>query len=161
MGRCAVTRFLIAGCVGLALASAAAAQNKPIARADYVKVVDGHFNGADTNHDGQLTRAEVAAQQQRDLERAKAQLDQRLTSEFTRLDTNRDGKLSLPEFLAGVPPVKTAESADQMIARLDANHDGKISADEFRNPELAKFNRVDANHDGIVTPQEQQAASKR
>ena len=156
-------RFQILACVTVAISTVASAQAapKPIARADYIKVVDGRFNGADTNHDGQLTRAEVLGQQQRDLEKAKAQLNQRLTTEFSRLDTNRDGKLTLAEFLAGVPPVKTAESVDQMIARYDANHDGKISADEFRNPEVAKFNRVDANHDGIVTPQEQQAASKR
>ena len=156
-------RLLTIGLAGIALTSAATAQNaqKPISRADYMSVLDKRFNTADTNHDGQVTKAEAAAQMQRDSANAKSQLDQKFTAEFNRLDTNRDGKLSLQEFLGGVPGVKASESPDQMIARLDSNHDGKISAAEFRTPELAKFNRVDANHDGIVTPQEIQAANGR
>ena len=56
-----MTRFLIIGCVGTALASAGVAQTapKPIPRAQYQQLVDGHFSGADTNHDGVLTRAEL------------------------------------------------------------------------------------------------------
>ena len=156
-----MTRFQILACAAVGLTAAASAQVKPISRADYLKVVDNRFNGADSNHDGQVTRAEALAQQQRDLEGARTQLNAKFTTEFNRLDTNHDGKLSLQEFLAGIPAMKTAESPDQMIARLDANHDGKISAQEFRAPEMAKFDRVDANHDGIVTPQEQQAAGRK
>jgi Ca2+-binding EF-hand superfamily protein len=158
-----VTRFLVIGCAGAALASVAAAQTapKPITRAQYQQVVDNRFNKADINHDGQVTKPEAVAQQQRDLDAAKTQLNQKFTVEFNRLDTNRDGKLNLQEFLAGVPVIKSTETADQMIARLDTNRDGKISAEEFRAPEMAKFNRVDANHDGIVTPQEQQAAGRK
>lgn len=153
-------RILTLGLAGAALASAANGQNaqKPISRTDYMSVVDKRFNSADTNHDGQVTKAEADAQMQRDTDNAKSQLNQKFTAEFNKLDTNRDGKLSLQEFLAGVPGVKPNEVPDQLIARLDTNHDGKISAAEFRTPELAKFNKVDANHDGIVTPQEIQAA---
>src|SRR5438270_1734174 len=73
LGRLTVTRIEILACVAVALSSAAAAQNapKPVARTDYLKVVDGHFNGADTNHDGFISRAELVAQQQRDLDAAK------------------------------------------------------------------------------------------
>jgi Ca2+-binding EF-hand superfamily protein len=63
--------------------------------------------------------------------------------------------------MAAAPPLRTAESPEQMIARLDSNHDGKVSADEFRAPELAKFNRIDANHDGVVSPDEIKAAASR
>jgi Ca2+-binding EF-hand superfamily protein len=155
-----MTRLQILACLGIALGTAAAAQNapKPVSRADFIKTGDSQFSGADTNHDGFMSRAELAAQQQRDLDRAKANLNQQFTAKFSQLDTNHDGKLSVQEFIGGVPQLKVADPADQMLARLDANHDGKISAEEFRNSRLAAFNRMDANHDGIVTPQEIQAA---
>jgi Ca2+-binding EF-hand superfamily protein len=144
------------------MASAADAQSapKPIARADYVKTLDTRFNTIDANHDGKISKEELAAEQQRELQRAKAAIANQLQAKFKQLDTNKDGQLSVQEFMAAAPPIRTNESSDQMIARLDTNHDGKISADEFRAPELAKFNRVDANHDGVVTPAEQAAARK-
>jgi len=158
-----VTRFHILACAAMAVSAAASAQTapKPIARADYIKTVDDHFNGADTNHDGFVSRAELIAQQQRDLDAAKGRINQQLTAKFNQLDTNHDGKLTLQEFLGATPPLKVNETPDQMLARLDANHDGKISAAEFRDPELAKFNRIDTNHDGVVTVQELQAAAAR
>ena len=92
---------------------------------------------------------------------AKAKITKDLQDAFKRLDTNHDGKLTLEEFMATAPAVRTAETSDQILRRLDANHDGKMSAEEWRSPELAKFNKVDANHDGIVTPAEIQAANKK
>ena len=155
-----MTRLPILACLGIALGTAAAAQNapKPITRADYHNTVNGHFSGADTNHDGFISKAELQAQQQRDLEGAKNRINQQIAAKFAQLDTNHDGKLSLQEFLGAAPALKVGETVDQMIARLDANHDGKISSAEYRGPEENKFNKVDANHDGIVTPQEIQAA---
>jgi hypothetical protein len=154
-------RLLFLACATLAFGAAAnaqAQQQKPIARADYVRTVETRFNMLDTNHDGKISKEELAAEQQRELQRAKANIAGKLQDSFKRLDTNKDGQLNLQEFMAAAPPIHASESAEQMIARLDANHDGKISTDEFRAPELAKFNRVDANHDGTVTPQEIQAA---
>src|SRR5438270_10969123 len=100
-GRPTVTRFQILASAGVALSVAATAQTapKPVARADYVKSVDAHFNGADTNHDGFLSKAELAAQAERDLATAKTRLNQTLTAKFQQLDTNQDGKLTLQEFL--------------------------------------------------------------
>jgi TolA-binding protein len=155
-----VTRFLILSLTGLALGSAAAAQNapKPVSRADYVKIVNTRFSTMDTNHDGNISKDELAAQQQRDLAQARARIEQQLRDAFKRLDTNKDGALSLPEFLASTPAIKTNETPDQVLRLLDSNHDGKVSPEELRAPELAKFNKVDANHDGIVTPEEMKAA---
>jgi hypothetical protein len=145
----------------LSLASAAVAQPKPVARADYMKNVDTRFGTMDTNHDGKLSKTEVAAEQQRELQQAKARIGQQLQAKFKQLDTNKDGQLSQQEFMAASPPLRASETPEQMVARFDSNHDGAIGGDEFRTPELAKFNRVDANHDGIVTPAEIQAANKK
>jgi hypothetical protein len=155
-----VKRNLILASAGLALGSAGTAQNapKPIPRAEYLKTVDGHFAAADANHDGFLSKPEMVAQLQRDLDTAKSKVNQEITARFNQLDTNHDGKLTLQEFMALTPALRSTETPEQILARLDANHDGKISAEEFRAPELAKFNKVDANHDGIVTPEELKAA---
>ena len=152
-----MTRLLILAVLA-ATAVPAVAQQKPLSRGDYQKTIDNHFNGADANHDGFLSKAELDAQRQREMDQTKANIAKQLQDAFKRLDTNHDGKLTLEEFMATAPTIKTTETSEQMIARLDTNHDGKISAEEFRAPELAKFNRVDANHDGVVTPQEIQAA---
>lgn len=132
----------------------AQATGKPVSRADVINNLNSRFNAIDTNHDGKLTRDEVAAGQQRDLAKAKAEVAQKWREQFAKLDTNKDGKLSLDEFMAGVPGIRAQETPDQMIQRYDTNHDGKISADEFRAPQLATFQKADLNHDGVVTPDE-------
>ena len=134
---------------------------KPVSRADYLKSVDVRFNNMDTNHDGKVTKDELGAELQRELQQASAGIGRQLEAKFHQLDTNKDGQLSLREFMAAAPALHANESPDQMLQQLDANHDGKITVDEFRSPEIAKFNRLDANHDGVVTPAEIQAASVR
>jgi Ca2+-binding EF-hand superfamily protein len=147
----------------LAPASIALAQAAPkaVSRADFVKSVDTRFNAMDTNHDGVVTRAELAAELQKELDSARAQMTQKLRQQFQQLDTNKDGQLSFAEFSALTGGIRSAETPEQKLQQLDTNHDGKISAEEYRAPELAKFNKVDANHDGIVTPAEMQAASRK
>lgn len=132
---------------------------KPISRADYLKTVDNRFSALDSNHDGKVTKDELAAEQQREIQRAKAQIAQQMQAKFKQVDTNKDGKLSLQEFLAATPALRATENPDQLLQRLDANHDGKVTVDEFRAPELATFSRVDSNHDGVVTPDEVKAAA--
>jgi lipopolysaccharide biosynthesis regulator YciM len=156
-----VTKSLILTLAAMTLSSAAAAQPapKPISRADYINLLNSRFNTVDSNHDGNVTRDELAAQQQRDLAQERATIQAKLRDAFKQLDTNKDGALSLAEFLASAPGIKTTQTPEQLLQGLDANHDGKVSADEFRAPQLAKFNRVDANHDGVVSPEEQRAAS--
>jgi Ca2+-binding EF-hand superfamily protein len=156
---------LLLASAAAALGSAALAQSapapKPIARADYLKTVDGHFASMDANHDGVVTKAELTAEQQRELQQTKARIEQQLRLRFSQLDTNKDGQLTIQEFLAIAPPLHTAENPDQALQRLDTNHDGKVSAAEFRAPEIAKFSKVDANHDGVVTPDEIKAAAAK
>jgi Ca2+-binding EF-hand superfamily protein len=155
--------LLLVTAAALVFASPALAQQngKPVSRADLIKTLDARFSSIDTNHDGKISRDEVAAAQARDVEQAKAQLTKRWQDTFKRLDTNKDGVLSLQEFMASMPPVHPTVTPDQILQQLDTNHDGKISADEFRAPDLARFQKADLNHDGIVTPEEAAAAAKK
>jgi len=152
------TLFLATAAAVLPLTAAAAAQApqqpKPVNRTDYIKAVDAHFNQLDANHDGKVTKEELAAELQRELQMATTRIAQQLQAKFKQMDTNHDGQLSLQEFMAVQPGLHPNETPEQMMQRLDLNHDGKLTADEFRAPEIAKFNRIDANHDGVVTPDE-------
>ena len=154
-------RFTIAAAMLVVIASTAAAQNapKPVSRTDYVKNLDNNFARIDTNHDGSISAAELATEQQRELVLAKNALQQQAQARFKQLDTNKDGQLSPAEFAAVAPTIRTSQTPQQALQALDSNHDGKLSADEFRAPQLAKFNKADANHDGTVTPAEAQAAA--
>ena len=151
-------KLLIFG-LAAAVSVPAIAQQQAISRADYIKQIDATFARIDTNHDGVISASEMAAEQQRELQQAKAAIEQQMRAKFNQLDTNRDGQLSFQEFMAAAPPVRTNESPDQVMHALDTNHDGKISAEEFRAPRIAKFNQLDTNHDGVVTPAEMQAAA--
>lgn len=154
-------RHVFLAAVALVAASQAPAQQaKPVTRSEFLNNVMARFNVIDANHDGKITRDEIIAAQQRDLRQANAKLRQSLEAKFRQLDTNHDGKLSLEEFLAAAPPVRSAQTPDQILQQLDANHDGKISLDEFRAPQLAAFNEADTNHDGIVSPAEAQAYAR-
>ena len=139
----------------------AAQAPKPVAKADFTKAVDGRFSALDTNKDGFVDKAEIAAAQAKVMQAAAAQQQQRLENDFKKLDTNKDNQLSLAEFKAVAPPIRNTESADQTLAKLDSNKDGKISAQEFRAPQLAAFDKADANKDGTITPQEAQAARRQ
>ena len=145
-----------------ALASAAFGQAntaKPISRAQLVKSVDTRFGSIDSNHDGKITKPELAAAQQRDLQAGNQKLRQQMQIKFKQLDTNKDGQLSQAEFLVVVPTLRPNETPDQLLSKLDANKNGSVSNDEFRAPDLAKFTRIDANRDGVATVDEMRRAA--
>lgn len=136
----------------------AAGAQKPMTRQEFIANVQARFNAMDTNHDGVLDAAEVAAAQQKEIAEANAVERQRAEAEFARLDTNHDGQLSKAEFMAAVPSVKPNQTPQQIIGSFDTNKDGKISAQEYEARPLASFDRIDTNHDGVISPQELQAA---
>jgi Ca2+-binding EF-hand superfamily protein len=95
----------------------------------------------------------------KELQQVQATIRARLQAQFKALDTNKDGQLSLQEFYAAAPSVRTNETPADILQKLDANHDGKLSAAEFKAPRLQQFDRVDLNHDGTVTPDEERRAN--
>lgn len=134
---------------------------KPMTKAEFTANIDARFAAVDANKDGSLSSAEIAAVQQKALQQAAVNQQQRIEAEFKKLDTNKDNQLSLAEFKAAAPPVRASETPAQMITQLDTNKDGKVSAAEYRAIPMSNFERMDTNKDGIVTPQEVEAARKR
>jgi len=99
------------------------------------------FKTHDRNGDGYITYDEVMSYE---------------LKLFKRLDKNGDGKLSLREFIAGVPQDQPDEIQRyyRRFAAMDANHDCFVTPDE-----MAKFYRFllttsDTNGDGYVSLQE-------
>jgi hypothetical protein len=128
---------------------------QPIPRAAVIKSRDDAFKKIDTNGDGSLSAAELAASDA-------AVLRARLQAEFTQTDTNKDGQLSQAEYLARAPLASALmPNAQKAVANFDKNKDGKITADEFRGPQLAAFDKLDTNHDGSLSVAERQAAAPK
>lgn len=94
------------------------------------------FEGADTDHDGRISRAEFAAARDR---------------QFDRLDRNHDGVVSRDDFsrLMRFRPEAGAR-LDRWIAAADANHDGKVTRAELHAAPMRMFDLADTNHDGFV-----------
>jgi Ca2+-binding EF-hand superfamily protein len=123
------------------------------------KELDATFKQVDTNGDGVLSQAELAAAEAKGIQNRVAALRSRMDAEFSKLDTNHDGQLSKAEFMAAAPQgPTTAPNGADALAALDKNHDGKVSLDEFRASRLAIFDKLDTNHDGTISTAEREAA---
>ncbi len=159
--------MIVAGTAALAQkkppsAQASSAQGaQPVTRNAYGGMIETNFARMDGNHDGSVTKAELASEQQREVDLVKSRLTQQMLAKFKQLDTNKDGQLTFQEFAAATPPIKTAETTDQMLQSLDSNRDGKITLAEYRAIQLAKFDKADSNHDGTVTPAEARASQQK
>lgn len=100
-----------------------------------------YFNRLDQQKKGSFTLADM----------------QRIESkDFKRTDENHDGKLSLEEYVYGIP-----EDREDVIKRYtrrfqlsDENQDGYVSMDEYMLFCVRVVNLADVNKDGMVTKEE-------
>jgi hypothetical protein len=97
------------------------------------------FAGADSDHDGRISRAEFVAAR---------------NARFVELDRNRDGVISAADFprLAAFATAKA--KLDALMTGEDANHDGMVTREELANAPTTLFDMVDTNHDGFVDQSE-------
>lgn len=152
----------------------------PLTRAQAEARAREVFRAADVNHDGVVTREEVAAGRQAMRTQLRAEM-------FETIDADHNGAISRDEFTTsragamagtkhrgsalagestqdnmGVRPGKGMRGMNAMrgamLMRADANHDGKLTEAEAVAGTDTVFDRADANHDGTVTPEERQAA---
>jgi hypothetical protein len=131
----------------------AAPPAQPIARAQFLTVMDQEFGKMDADKDGKLSRAEVEA-----FQRAVAVADaaSRNRALFAQLDADRNGQVSPTEFLKLTVPA--AIDAAPMFRQYDPNHDGAITIVEHRAVKLARFDAIDTDKDGVASLAEQRAA---
>jgi len=164
---------VVAGAAGLMFAAAAMAapQGKParldpnasVSRSDTLAMMNQRFDRIDTNADGMIDPAEMAAHRETmKTWRAKRQTAQAATrAEGAAAEANEAATAARREAWAKF--AKAREEARRARGQLgfamrDADGDGLISRDEFTAPALRRFDRADADGDGVVTPAERAAA---
>jgi len=76
--------------------------------------------------------------------------------EFKRIDADHDGKLSLEEYLYGIPSDRpdVLRRFTRRFELTDRNHDGFVSYDEYMQFCARVVELADTNKDGIVTKAE-------
>jgi Ca2+-binding EF-hand superfamily protein len=114
-------------------------------RSDVAAHVARMFKPLDLNHDGFLTRDEIAASQAQFNARTAKSTPKREARMFDRLDTNHDGQITEAE----------ADAAREIRAKAR----GKQAKPAGRHSSPALFARADSNKDGIVTRAEFEAAA--
>jgi len=141
------------------------------------------FKGLDTNHDGFVTKSEIAALQAEFDERTAKSAPKRATRLFNRLDADRDGKITMAE-VASTPSAKaragktTRRPGSALFAGADGNKDGVITRAEFdaatasgkiklhhsamRGSQIARlFDSTDAGKQGRISLEEAKQAELR
>ena len=155
-------------------------------RSDVPAHVDRTFKQLDLNHDGIITRDELAASKAQFDERMDKSAPKRAAKLFDRLDTNHDGKIARAEIAARraarstahgkAPKAGSRAPGSALFERADSNKDGTITRPEFdaavaggkiklrhanmRGSAIARlFDAADVNRDGRVSLQEAQQAA--
>ena len=97
------------------------------------------FTGADSNHDGRISRAEFLAAR---------------NARFVELDRNRDGVISAADFPRLTAVAAAKAKMDALITGADANRDGRVKREELANAPTTMFDMADTNHDEFVDQSE-------
>jgi Ca2+-binding EF-hand superfamily protein len=97
----------------------------------------------DTDGDGQLSAAEIAAASQ----------------SLLKLDKNGDGQITSAEYSPRLEDKTAISDLEQRLMLLDKNGDGVLTADEVPERMKPLFERGDTNHDGKLTRDEIAALS--
>jgi hypothetical protein len=113
---------------------------------DYRPPRDENFNGGpnaillkyDANHDGSLTRAELAAG---------------LKAEFEAFDTKHTGCLDADQVRV-INAARIAQDQSTASPLQDWNQDGCIDLKEYSTAATSLFDELDKNGDSTITPQE-------
>lgn len=92
----------------------------------------------DTDGDGQLSAAEIAAASQ----------------SLLKLDKNGDGQITSAEYSQRLEDKTAVSDLEQRLMLLDKNGDGVLTADEVPERMKPLFERGDTNHDGKLTREE-------
>jgi Ca2+-binding EF-hand superfamily protein len=125
---------------------------KALTRAEFLTNLHARFNAIDTNQDRYLETNEIAAAQQRELQRARAGALRKLEGKFNQLDANHDGQLSKAEFITA-PRLRAHQTVQQIVGAFDSSKDGKISAQEYETRALADFNKTANSHKQVTQTQ--------
>jgi Ca2+-binding EF-hand superfamily protein len=137
------------------VAKPAEAPPQPVTRAGLATELEREFRALDTNKDGYLSQAEIAAGQVNRQKQLEALARKRREAAFTAMDTNKDGQLSHDEFLANnVMAKRPMPNGAKALVRLDANKDGRLTLAEYTALMLSNFDKSDANHDAVLSPEE-------
>ncbi len=173
--------------IGQGMGQGMGMKDKVQTRAEVIARTQRAFAMLDTNHDGVLDQAELAAAGRNwdgaaggsPNSNAGANADRPMPMDrnamFDMIDTNHDGNISRDEFARAPMNHGTGGGAGggghggmggggagggmaRMWSMADANHDGRVTLKEATDMAVMRFDRMDANHDGQVTPEERAAA---
>ena len=130
-----IIRFTLAALLLGSTAPVLAARDPGPVRTNAVKTdprIAAEFKARDTNHDGVLTKREIAA-----------------------------GIARMRVSKGPTAAAQTEALTDLFMSRTDANGDGKVTLAEMQGQMAVIAAKMDTNHDGIVSREEQRAAQQR
>ena len=118
--------------------------------------VEQMFKKLDLNHDGFITKDEIATTRAQFDERSAKSAPKRAAKMFDRLDTNQDGQVTQTEVevahtarlaAKGRKPASRRPASSSLFAHADANKDGVVTRAEFEA--AAAAGKIKVRHGGM------------